>query len=74
MEQYPTLKLIVDKGNVLAIVLGLLPVLGAVAVGFAFLWHWLILLAGVVLGVLLYGIARSYVELVRVVSDVLVPR
>ena len=29
MDQYPTLKLIVERGNLLAIVIGLLPFLGA---------------------------------------------
>ena len=34
----------------------------------------LILAAGVILGSLLYGLTRSYVELVRVIADVMIPR
>ena len=74
MDQYPVLKIIAEKGDVIAIILGLLPVIAALAVGAAFLWHWLILAAGVVIGGLLYGVTRSYVELVRVIADVMIPR
>lgn len=74
MDQYPTLRIIAEKGNLIAIVVGLLPVLGALAIGVAFMWHWLILAAGVVLGGLLFGLTKSYVELVRVIADVMIPR
>lgn len=74
MDQYPTLRIIAEKGNLIAIVVGLLPVLVALAIGVAFLWHWLILAAGVILGGLLFGLTKSYVELVRVIADVMIPR
>ena len=74
MDQYPTLRIIAEKGNIIAIVVGLLPVLAALAIGVAFMWHWLILAAGVILGGLLFGLTKSYVELVRVIADVMIPR
>ena len=74
MDQYPTLRIIAEKGNIIAIVVGLLPVLAALAIGVAFMWHWLTLAAGVILGGLLFGLTKSYVELVRVIADVMIPR
>jgi hypothetical protein len=74
MDQYPTLKIIAEKGDLIAVVLGLLPVLAALAIGVAFFWHWLIIASGIVAGGLLYGLTRSYVELVRVIADVMIPR
>lgn len=74
MDPYPTLRIIAEKGNLIAIVVGLLPVLAALAIGVAFMWHWLILAAGVILGGLLFGLTKSYVELVRVIADVMIPR
>ncbi len=74
MDQYPTLKIIAGKGDLIAILMGLLPVAAALAIGVAFLWHWLIIAAGIILGGLLYGLTRSYVELVRVIADVMIPR
>ncbi|MBC7779042.1 MAG: hypothetical protein H7125_02955 [Proteobacteria bacterium] len=74
MDQYPTLKLIAEKGDLIAIVIGLLPVLGALAIGATVVWHWLILATGLVAGGVLYGLTRSYVELVRVIADVMIPR
>lgn len=74
MDQYPTLKVIAEKGNIIAIIVGLLPVLAAVAIGFSLMWHWLILVSGLVAGALLFGLTKSYVELVRVIADVMIPR
>lgn len=73
MDQYPTIKLIVERGNALALVVGLLPFLGGLlllAVG----THWVAVLAGAVASGVLYFLMRSYVELVRVIADMLLPK
>ena len=73
MDQYPTIKFIVERGAPLAIVVGLLPLLGALAF-FAIGAHWLVIAAGGVASAVLYLLMRSYVELVRVIADMLLPK
>lgn len=73
MDQYPTLNLIVRHGESLAAVAGLLPLLGAIA-AFVLGAHWIMLPAGAVAGGFLYLLLRSYVELVRVMADMLIPK
>ena len=73
MDQYPAIKLIVERGNLLAIVIGLLPLLGALVLC-AFGMHWLVVLAGAVAAAVVYLLMRSYVELVRVMADMLIPK
>ena len=73
MDQYPTIKLIVEKGNALALAIGLLPLLGAIVL-VACGVHWLVLAAGIVGSAVLYLLMRSYVELVRVIADMLLPK
>ena len=73
MDQYPTIKLIVERGNLLAIAIGLLPLLGAIVLlGFDF--HWMVVIAGAVAAAVVYFLMRSYVELVRVIADMLLPK
>ena len=73
MDPYPTIKLIVERGNLLAIVIGLLPLVGALVLA-AFGIHWLVVIAGAVASAVVYFLMRSYVELVRVVADMLIPK
>ena len=73
MDEYPTIKLIVERGNVLAAAFGMLPLVGAATL-FGFGVHWLILPAGVVAAAVVYFLMRSYVELVRVIADMLLPK
>jgi hypothetical protein len=73
MDQYPTIKFIVERGNALAVALGLLPLVGAVTLA-AFGIHWLVLIAGLVASAVVYLLMRSYVELVRVIADMLLPK
>ena len=73
MDQYPTIKFIVERGNALAWIIGVLPLLGAALLtGLGV--HWLILLAGIVASAVVYLLMRSYVELVRVIADMLLPK
>ena len=73
MDQYPTIKLIVEKGNALAAAIGLLPLIGALVLA-VFGVHWLVIAAGVVASAVVYLLMRSYVELVRVIADMLLPK
>lgn len=73
MDQYPTIKFIVERGNMLAAVIGALPLVGSlVMLGFGI--HWLWLCAGLVATVVVYFLMKSYVELVRVIADMLLPK
>ncbi|MBI4192746.1 MAG: hypothetical protein HY525_19715 [Betaproteobacteria bacterium] len=74
MDQYPIIKLIVERGNVLAVVVALLPLCAAVAAVAGAAWHWLALIAGVIGGLVVYVLLKSYVELVRVMADMLIPK
>jgi hypothetical protein len=67
------LHLIGRFGGWLATILGLIPLAAAIAFAAqgASLW-WLA--AGVVGAVIVFGVARSYVELVRVMIDMLLPK
>ena len=70
---YPTLELLVRHGNAIAWAVALAPALGGVlawllglSIGYA--------VAGVVAAAFLFLIMRSYVELVRVIVDMLLPK
>lgn len=73
MEQYPTIRFIVERGNLLAIAIGVLPLLGAAALVLLGV-HWLALAAGAIASAVVYFLMRSYVELVRVIADMLLPK
>ena len=73
MDSYPTIKFIVERGNLLAIVIGLLPLLGAVALVILGV-HWFALAAGAVAAAVVFFLMKSYVELVRVIADMLLPK
>jgi hypothetical protein len=73
MDQYPTIRFIVERGSALAIAIGVLPLLGAVVLA-AWGVHWLVLVAGLVASAVVYFLMRSYVELVRVIADMLLPK
>jgi hypothetical protein len=73
MNDYPMLRLIVDWGKLVAAALALL----VAAAGLWCAWssgHAIWALAGIVAGAVGYGLALSYVELVRLITDMLVPK
>lgn len=74
MDQYPTLRRIVEHGDAIAALIAALPLLGAVAVFLLLPVHWLVLVAGAVASLVLLLLMKSYVELVRVISDMLLPK
>ncbi len=74
MDQYPTIKFIVKHGNPLAILIGLLPFGGAIAFVVLISMHWLVLVAGLAASLVLLLLMKSYVELVRIIADMLLPK
>lgn len=74
MEQFPTIRLLVEHGNAIAVLVASLPFIGCWAAYEVFSLHWLILPVGAVLSLVLLLIMKSYVELVRVVSEMLLPK
>lgn len=73
MENYPTVSLILRHGKPLAIVLSALIPLGAIVLAIEG-WSLLVLPVGVVLGIVAFGLLMSYVEIVRIIADTLLPR
>lgn len=73
MPEYPTLKLLEKHGDQLALAVALVPPLaGLVALSQGQTFWWLV--GGLVAGGFLYLAARSYIELVRLMIDMLLPK
>jgi hypothetical protein len=73
MERYPILDMILRFGTPAAIVLS---ILGGMLV-FALTWAllgWFALAAAVVVAGLIFIVAKSYVELITLITEMLVPR
>jgi hypothetical protein len=73
MNEYPTLTFMLDHVQALALAAAAAPMLGAVLAvlsGASALW----LFAGIVVGAIGYGLVRSYVELIKLVTDMLMPK
>ena len=73
MEQYPAIRFLLRFGEVFALVVALLPVSAGIIAAF-YGWHWMVLVAGVAGSLVLAVLLKSYVELVRVIADMLMPR
>lgn len=70
---YPAIRFLATKGNLLAVLVALVPIcFGIWALTLGFPWPWVLLAAGV--GALLWLVLRSYVEVLRILSDTLMPR
>jgi hypothetical protein len=73
MNDYPMLRLIEKHGGWIAVLLTLLPIIAGiwlVSIGWPFWW----LAIGLGCGVVVFVFIRSYVELVRVMIDMLLPK
>jgi len=70
---YAALHFLVRRGNLLAILFGLAPLVGAI-IAVAFGYTALLLVAGVIAAAFAYLIMRSYVEMVRLIVDMLLPK
>ncbi len=73
MGGYPMLHLIGRFGGWIAALLGIIPLIAAIW-GVALGWSPWWLAAGIVAAIVVFGAARSYVELVRVMIDMLLPK
>jgi len=74
MENYPVIALLHRHGKTLALLVALLPFLGAatmVATGFA---PWPAVPCAALAGAVIYVLARSYVELIHIITETLMPR
>jgi hypothetical protein len=70
MDQYPTLNFMMRHGQRLAIALGFVPVIATLSFGTGFLGF----VVGCVVGAVVYGLVRSYIELIQLVTDMLMPK
>jgi hypothetical protein len=70
---YSTLHFLVRHGDWVAVIIGMVPAVGGVA-AWADGWSPAYAAAGILGGAFLYLIMRSYVELVRVIVDMLLPK
>lgn len=73
LPHYPTVEFLVKYGQHFAVSLGALPVVLGVILAW-FFQIWFLTLGGLVAGGVLYVIARSYVELVQIIADMLLPK
>ena len=71
--QYPTLRLLERHGSWLAIAVALLPLLAAIIATLLGASPWWIL-GGLVAAALLFVAARSYVEMIKLMTDMLLPK
>lgn len=74
MEQYPAIAFIVKHGRLLTWVIALLPLLVIALLLHAAGFHWLWSALALAALPLTYLIARSYVELVAIIADMLLPK
>ena len=73
MENYSTVKFLVRYGNYVAIVISSLPTV--IGLGLLFSgYHWLVLFGGVAATAVLYLLLKSYVEIVCIIADMLLPK
>ena len=73
MENYSTVMFLVKHGDYVAIALSACPAfigLGLVLAGF----HWIFLAGGLVATAVAYLFVKSYVEIVRIIADMLLPK
>jgi hypothetical protein len=73
MADYPTLRFLEKHGGWLATAVGAAAFLAAIAATMLGASAWW-LLAGAVAGALLFLLARSYVEMIRLMTDMLLPK
>jgi hypothetical protein len=71
--QYPTLRLIERHGNALAIAVALLPLLAGIIAALSGASPWWVL-GGLAVAAFLFIAARSYVEMVKLMTDMLLPK
>lgn len=73
MKKYSAIEFVVQRGRVLALLVGALAVLIGVALAFS-QQAWSPAIVGVALGVAIWGALRLLSEIVDVISETLLPR
>lgn len=73
MKTYPMVNLLLRHGNRMADAAALVMPIGAFLL-VAYGWAWPTVVAGILLGAAVYIVAHSYVELVQIIADTLLPR
>jgi len=73
MENYPIIALLHRHGTILAAIMAALVPLGALAF-FLTGVSWPVLPLGMLAGAVVYVLARSYVELIHIITETLMPR
>ena len=73
MGEYPTLRFLEKQGGWLAIAVGIAVFLAGIVATLLGASPWW-LLAGAAVGALLFVLARSYIELIRLMTDMLLPK
>jgi hypothetical protein len=71
--QYPTLRLLERHGSWLAIAVALCPLAAGIVASLAGASTWWVL-AGAAVAVFLFIAARSYVEMIKLMTDMLLPK
>ncbi len=72
-QSYPVVQWFVARGKAVSVVLALLVLFGGVAGGLA--WHqWWLLPVSLVAAAVLLGLLLSYVEVLRIIADTLIPK
>ena len=74
MENYPAIAILVRHGKLLAALVALLPVLGALCAVAALGLHWAWIVVGVVAGGLAGFLIKVMVELTVIITDMLLPK
>jgi len=74
MPNYPVVNLLVSHGKWFAAIVAVLPVLAGLYLVVLGGMGWIFLCAGAVAGAVLYVIFKSYVELVCIIADMLLPK
>lgn len=73
MSQYPTLRLLERHGDWIAIAVALCPLLASVIATWLGASPWW-MAGGAVASAFLYLAARSYIEMIRLMTDMLLPK
>ena len=73
MPKYPVIDFLLRHGHRFAIAVAVLPAAAGMYLAYSG-WGWPLAVGGVLAGGILYVLAKSYVELVAIIADMLLPK
>lgn len=73
MERYPVLNFILRYGKVASVAAAILAAVAIAGLGWQAL-GWLAIVLAIVAGAVVFVLAKSYVEIVTIITEMLVPR